>query len=1426
MSRAVQRHRTHHSFRLFLTAAFAALAMTVTPALAQTVINEVRIDQPSTDNDEYFELAGPASGSLSGLTYLVIGDGTGGSGTIEAVVDLTGQTIPGSGFFVAAEGSFSIGTADFTTSLNFENSDNVTHLLVSGFTGANGDDLDTDDDGTLDVTPWTSVDSCIALVETPGSGDQTYCADSIGPDGSFVPAHSYRCPEGWQIGAFDPAGGNDTPGNANDCGGTADVVVNEVRIDQPGSDNDEYFELTGAPGAALDGLTYLVIGDGTGGSGTIEAVVDLAGQAIPGSGFFVAAEGTFTLGAADLTTSLNFENSDNVTHLVVSDFSGANGDDLDTDDDGTLDVTPWSGIVDCVALVETPGSGDQLYCADSVGPDGSFVPSHAYLCPIGWEIGAFDPAGGDDTPGAANNCAAGPGGLLINEIDYDQSGTDTAEFIEIVNAGSGPVDLGGHDLVLVNGTGGGASVYNTISLPSVSLAAGDYFVVCGDAANTFNCDLDVSPDSNLVQNGAPDAVALVLGAAIIDTVSYEGDTGAPYTEGSGTGLQDSAGIDFSGISRFPDATDTNVNNVDFSARCVTPGAPNSADTFDCADPRPPALRINEIDYDQPGSDTAEFVEIINAGNSNADLSGVELQLVNGSGGGATVYNTIALPAVSLAPGDYFVVCANAANTVNCDLDASPDSNFLQNGAPDAVALAVGGAIIDAVSYEGDTAAPYTEGSGIGLSDSGSSGQDFKGISRFPNGADSNQNNVDLAFACITPGFANTSLADDCSPSGPLLEIFEIQGSGSTSPFNGQGVASHDNIVTAVGTNGFFMQTPAARDDGDIDTSNGIFVFTAGAPGVAVGDQVDVSGQVVEFFDFTEISGGAVVSVDSSGNALPAAVTFDATVPSPDPTVPSCAIEFECYEGMRVEIANGTVTGPNQRFGTDPVAEVHITAAGERTFREPGIEFPGLFPFPEWDGNPEVFELDPDKLGLPNQMIPAGSSFSAVGVIGYEFGGYELWPSELDVTPATLPVPVRAREVAEMTVGALNLFRLFNDVDDGNSEQVVSGAEYARRLTKFSMYIRMVLDAPDILAVSEVESASVLQDLADVINADDASILYTPYLIEGNDVGGIDVGFLVLDTVAVDAVTQLGAAEILDYDGSLLNDRPPLLLEGRQIADGSDFPIAVMAIHNRSLGGIDDAADGERVRQKRYEQAQFVAQQVQLLQDANPDINLVVTGDFNAFEFTDGYVDATGFMKGSFIPADNLVCTVLGNTCTDHVSPDLLNQVLMIDPEERYSFIFRGNAQTLDHALTSIGLDELIRDYQYGRGNADAPVDLINDDSTPLRSSDHDGLVLFLVKDSDGDGVTDDADYCAGTVIPEGAPTQSLGTNHFALVDDDRVFDTQDPMGVGPMQSFDIFDTAGCSCEQIVVEAGLGKGHLKFGCSLGEMESWVEWVNQP
>jgi len=182
------------------------------------------------------------------------------------------------------------------------------------------------------------------------------------------------------------------------------ATINEIRVDQVSTDNDEYFELAGSPGESLDGLTYIVIGDGTGGSGVIEAVVDLTGYAIPADGFFLAVEATFTMACGDVpdyTGTLDFENSDNVTHMLVSNFTGAKNDDLDTDDDGNLDSTPWDNVVDCIALIETPGSGDLTYCDDTVGPDGSYAVAHAVVCETYWVVGTYDLCD-TDTPGFAN----------------------------------------------------------------------------------------------------------------------------------------------------------------------------------------------------------------------------------------------------------------------------------------------------------------------------------------------------------------------------------------------------------------------------------------------------------------------------------------------------------------------------------------------------------------------------------------------------------------------------------------------------------------------------------------------------------------------------------------------------------------------------------------------------------------------------------------------------------------------------------------------------------------------------------------------------------------------------------------------------------------------------------------------------------------
>ncbi len=194
-------------------------------AWAQFQVTEVRTDMTSTDTDEYFEISGTPGASLDGYTYIIIGDGTTSCGTVENVTSLTGYSIQADGFFCAAKtyaGHVLTGyDAEFST-MNFENSDNVTHLLVAGWTGTNGMDLDTNDDGTLDATPWTSIVDGVALV-TPavincaGGVEYTYYPSAtVGPDGAYVPGHVYRCSDtgAWVIGQF-AINIDDSPGTTN-----------------------------------------------------------------------------------------------------------------------------------------------------------------------------------------------------------------------------------------------------------------------------------------------------------------------------------------------------------------------------------------------------------------------------------------------------------------------------------------------------------------------------------------------------------------------------------------------------------------------------------------------------------------------------------------------------------------------------------------------------------------------------------------------------------------------------------------------------------------------------------------------------------------------------------------------------------------------------------------------------------------------------------------------------------------------------------------------------------------------------------------------------------------------------------------------------------------------------------------------------------
>ncbi len=196
--------------------------------------------------------------------------------------------------------------------------------------------------------------------------------------------------------------------------------------------------------------------------------------------------------------------------------------------------------------------------------------------------------------------------------------------------------------------------------------------------------------------------------------------------------------------------------------------------------------INEIDYDQISTDNAEYIEIKNIGETAFPMQYVAVVMYNGSSGTADEYRTISSPSwPPLEPGAYFVICGNSSLTQNCDHAATPITNLIQNGPTDAIALVwtENSDILDVVGYGGSLPG-YFEGTGTTAIDSND--QDGLSLCRWPDGSDTDNNDMDFVVGCPTPGEANildpvncaltTGLVDNGRPS-TLLARPSADGSG-------------------------------------------------------------------------------------------------------------------------------------------------------------------------------------------------------------------------------------------------------------------------------------------------------------------------------------------------------------------------------------------------------------------------------------------------------------------------------------------------------------------------------------------------------------------------------------------------------------------------------------------------------------------------
>ena len=591
---------------------------------------------------------------------------------------------------------------------------------------------------------------------------------------------------------------------------------------------------------------------------------------------------------------------------------------------------------------------------------------------------------------------------------------------------------------------------------------------------------------------------------------------------------------------------------------------------------------------------------------------------------------------------------------------------------------------------------------------------------------------------------------------PTVAIHDIQGSGSSSPYAGQAVKTV-GIVTGVKSNGFFIQTPDGDVDGNPMTSEGIAVFTSSAPPAAavVGNLVAVTGTVSEFIPpqdvnsppLTEIAGSPTVTVLATGQPLPAAITLTSADTSPTGSIE----QLERFEGMRVHVDSLNVVAPTQ--GTINEANAASTTNGvfygviagvNRPFREPGVEVPDPLPpgspccVPRFDANPERLRVDSDAIGAPALEVTTGAVVTNLtGPLDYSFRTYTILPEPASPPSASGNVPVAAVPIpgdGQFTVASFNAERFFDTVNDpATSDAVLTPVAFANRLNKLSLAIRNILRAPDVIGLEEVENLTTLQAIANKISADavlagQPDPAYQAFLEEGNDIGGIDVGFLVKSAdgrVEVVDVTQEGkdTTYINPNNGlpELLNDRPSLVLRAVvHHPSGPTFPLTVIVNHLRSLSGVDDPVDGNRVRTKRRAQAEFLANLIQARQVADPDEHIVSVGDYNAFEFNDGYVDSIGTISGTPTPANQVVLA-----SGDLVDPDLVDLLQYAPEGQRYSYTFDGNAQELDHVLVTQNLVPRIATLSYGRLDADFPESMRNDPNQPGRISDHDPVVAYL-----------------------------------------------------------------------------------------------------
>lgn len=732
----------------------------------------------------------------------------------------------------------------------------------------------------------------------------------------------------------------------------------------------------------------------------------------------------------------------------------------------------------------------------------------------------------------------------------------------------------------------------------------------------------------------------------------------------------------------------------------------------------------------------DFIELYNAGSATVDLSGWSVQYA--SAGGSSWTNRTALSG-TVAPGAYYLV-QEAAGSGGTQSLPTPD-------ATGTIAMAAGSGKVALVRTNTNLTCGADCDHATGVHDFvgyGSSANDFEGsgptgtlsnttsASRDAAGTDTDRNNVDFYVVEPTP-----KAPADIAPSVAGLTVHDIQGSAHLSPYADRRVLDVPGLVTTRTGNGFWMQSTSP--DGSDATSEGIFVFRGNAQ---VGDSVTVTGDVSEFrpggssstnLTTTEIVSLAV-NVVSSGNAVPGPVDIGTDRVPPTAVIDDDAtgsvetsgsfdattdgIDFyESMEGMRVSVTDADVVGPT-RFEEIPVVAGN---AGPRSNR-------GGIVVTDGDLNPERIFLD-DGLNPAGITIPAANTGDQVvgtasGVLDYSFGNFKLF---VDSAPTVLPTAAPRETAAaalddELAVATYNVENLSPNNPqskfDALAEQIVGN-----------------LAAPDLLTLEEVQDNNGATNDGTVA-ADQTLRLLTEAILraggpayewrqidpvdgaEGGQPGGnIRVAFLFRTDRGLKFVDRgtpsstEGTEVYADDKGQAHLTRSPGRIDpGSAAWQNSRVPLAgefkwhgetffAIANHFASKSGSDPLFGRwqppfSQGADQRPVQAQAVRAFADELLAAQSDARLVIGGDLNDFEFSD------------------TVDILVGDGGTE-----LTDLPRTLPVEERYTYVFEGNSQAIDHILLSPAWSSRVRGYDVVHVNSEYADQI----------SDHDPQVVRLTK---------------------------------------------------------------------------------------------------